>query len=129
LSADSGLTWKVVLRANRDVFRIAFTDAGQGWASGDDGALWESRNGGQDWAPAAAEADAPVSASCLRLAPSGAFGVAPLRTGMVLILDGKRWERVRVPGFDEYSLPDAAVAGDRAYVLGSQGQVARWVPR
>ena len=48
---------------------------------------------------------------------------------MVLVLDRKRWERVRVPEFDEYSLPDAAIAGGRAYVLGSQGQFARWVPR
>jgi hypothetical protein len=94
--------------------------------TGSRGALWSTQDGGATWQ--AQDNPAGVSAGCLAFDPAGSpFGIAPLWKGKVLkTTTGRQWQEIDVKL--GYSLPDAVVV-DRgcAYVLGSDGQIARYL--
>lgn len=52
-TVDGGMTWKQVNVIGQDVdarlVRALFTDAGRGWAFGEEGVLYTTRDGGQSW--------------------------------------------------------------------------------
>ena len=53
-TVDGGMSWKQVNVIGKDVdarlVRALFTDAGRGWAFGEEGALYTTRDGGESWA-------------------------------------------------------------------------------
>jgi photosystem II stability/assembly factor-like uncharacterized protein len=124
-SDDRGNTWSVVFGPDRDLFDVHFLDESRGWLTGGDGSLWKTADGGARWEREALPE--PIAPTCLAFDPQGGpFGIAPLWKGRVLVTaDGKTWEaqEVRLG----YSMPGAAVAdAGRAYVLDSEGNVARY---
>ncbi len=122
---DRGDTWQPVLTPEGELSRVAFADGQRGWLTGGR-SLWRTADGGRTWEAQPAPAEAPLGS--IAFAPGReAFGLAPLWKGRVLqTSDGERWQTVEV-GL-EYSTPDVVVVGrDCAYVLDSDGHVARYL--
>jgi photosystem II stability/assembly factor-like uncharacterized protein len=122
---DRGGTWTVVLTPDHELHRVAFADEQRCWMTGGH-SLWRTTDGGRTWAPQPVPADAPLGSLAFARGRE-VFGLAPLWRGQVLqSTDGEHWQTVPV-GL-EYSLPDVAVV-DRgcAYVLESDGHVARYL--
>jgi photosystem II stability/assembly factor-like uncharacterized protein len=127
-TADGGQTWSRVLTVENDLYHVAFTRSGGGWLTGGDGAVWETADRGGAWkAIISAAIDAPAT-SGLALSPGGELVIAPLQKGSVLVLrSGKPFETRTDIGLGE-TLPDAAVVdAGCAYVLGSDGRIARFM--
>jgi hypothetical protein len=125
-TADRGRTWTRTFSSEGDLYRVAFSGPARGWLTGSAAALWSTQDGGATWQAQANPAN--VSAGCLAFDPSGSpFGIAPLWKGKgLLTTTGQQWQEIDVKL--GYSLPDAVVV-DRgcAYVLGSDGQLARYL--
>jgi photosystem II stability/assembly factor-like uncharacterized protein len=124
---NGGDTWTAVLTPDHELYGVQFTDNRHGWLTGSGGSLWRTADGGLTWQPQANPAG--ITLGCLAFAPKGgALGLAALWKGDILMTHngGGDWETVHVDL--EYSLPSAAVVdGGCAYVLGSDGRVARYL--
>jgi hypothetical protein len=125
-TTDGGDSWAPVLAVENDLYRIGFLDGQRGWLAGSRGSLWKTADGGKTWAPQSNPGD--VTPSCLEFAPQGqGFGLAPLWQGKVLqTATGDDWRAEQVDV--GYSTPAAAVVdGGCAYLLGSDGRIARYL--
>jgi photosystem II stability/assembly factor-like uncharacterized protein len=125
-TADGGDSWREVFRAETYLRHVHFADTRLGWLTGFRGKLWRTEDGGRTWAEQ--ENPAPdVSVSGLAFARTGELvALAPLWKGLVLWTDDGRTWRADNTGL-EYATPAAAVVdAGRAYVLGSDGRVARY---
>ena len=125
-SMDGGETWTTLFTAPNDFHQMRFVDGRRGWLTGTGANLWMTEDGGGAWNtqlnPARDDARA------LAFDPKGsAFGLAPVKEGMVLLTaTGKSWRTVKV-GLG-YSMPGAVVVDTGwAYVLGSNGYLAHYV--
>jgi serine/threonine protein kinase/photosystem II stability/assembly factor-like uncharacterized protein len=124
-TTDGGDSWKVSITAEEDLFHVQFAGADRGWLAGGHGSLWVWQATGRRWQPHAVPEK--VTPSCLAVDPHGsALALAPLWKGRVMMTTGTTWEVVRVPL--DYATPSAAVVdGGCAYVLGSDGHLARYL--
>jgi photosystem II stability/assembly factor-like uncharacterized protein len=124
-TSDGGKVWQPVLESSgKALYRVHVTASGHGWLTGDHGALWKTEDAGKSWSAHKPQAH---TLGCLALSRDGQFGVAPLWDGQVLMTEsGQDWRPVQTDlGF---SMPAAAVIdGGRAFVLASDGRVARYV--
>ena len=100
-------------------------DAQHGWLTGSEGGLWRTTDGGATWQPLSNPEG--VSLTCLAVDPSGGlFGLAPLWKGRVLMIDSQGCRAVDIPLEGSMPARDVVDAG-WAYVLGADGQIARYV--
>jgi photosystem II stability/assembly factor-like uncharacterized protein len=126
-TSDGGATWSKMFDAPEDdLYRVHFIRSQRGWLTGSRGALWLTEDGGITWQPQTNPGSGSVG--CLAFDPAGSgFGIAPLWKGRVLLTrTGQAWQVVEV-GLG-YSMPAAVVVDPgRAYVLGADGRIARYV--
>lgn len=124
---NAGDTWEPVFPAATYLRDIHFADPDRGWLAGFRGKLWTTTDGGREWVPQP-NPGGDVTVSGLAFARSGEpVALAPLSEGRVLRTDDGRTWRAADTGLDFYSAPAAAVVDPgRAYVLGSDGRVARY---
>ena len=126
-SRDGGDHWQALGRAaGGDVYNVRRIDADRAWFAGSHGALGLIDASHEAYV----ERTNPAGATISRLAfdPHGSgFGLAPVWKGSVLLTkDGKDWSLVQVDL--EYATPDAVVVDPGwAFVLGSEGRIARYV--
>ena len=124
-TTDGGATWQKAFGTDTYLFHVHFADARTGWLAGFRGRLWRTGDGGRTWTAQENPAgDATVSR--LAFAPGKSIGLAPLWKGRVLRTDDGRSWRSDETGLG-YATPAAAVVDSgRAFVLGSDGSVARY---
>ncbi len=124
MTTDAGASWKALPDVKETLFCIRANGPEKIWASGSAGLFLTGTGGGLK--PVGETLQVPITR--LAFDPNGSgFGLAPLWQGRVLITgDGEKWEKLEVPL--GYSLPDAAVVdAGWAYVLGSDGKIARYI--
>jgi photosystem II stability/assembly factor-like uncharacterized protein len=111
--------------SSEDLYSVHFTTREQGWLTGSRAALWLTEDGGNAWKPQPNPAG--VSAGRLAFDPGGRLGIAPLWKGRALLTTmGRDWQEIDVKL--DYSMPAAVVVDPGcAYVLGADGQIARYL--
>ena len=127
-STDGGDHWVAlgIGPGTTEFFDAHVGEPGGGWVAGAGGALWITQEGCTKWEDRPNPAGAPISRLAFDRRHSG-FGLAPVWKGRVLLTrDGKAWSLVETDL--DYATPDAAVVDPGwAFVLGSDGKVARYV--
>jgi photosystem II stability/assembly factor-like uncharacterized protein len=125
-TTDGGDSWKEAFRTDTYLRHVHFVDLHCGWLSGFRGKLWRTEDGGRSWTVQKNPSD-ELSVSSLAFAQSGEpVAVAPLWKGLALWTDdGQTWQTIET-GLD-YATPAAVIVDrGRAYVLGADGQIARY---
>ena len=130
-SLDGGDHWQPLGWPGRtglggEMYSVAFGTEDGGWYAGSRGLLGSIEAHGQSWANRPNPAGASVSCFAFDPHRSG-FGLAPVWKGKVLVTrDGMKWDVLQVPL--DYATPAAAVVDPGwAFVLGSDGKIARYV--
>ena len=130
-SLDGGDHWQPVGWGGRpglggEMYSVAFGGEDGGWYAGSNGLLGSIEAYGQTGVDRPNPAGAPVSCFAFDTHRSG-FGLAPVWKGKVLMTrDGMKWDLDQVPL--DYATPAAAVVDPGwAFVLGSDGKIARYV--
>ena len=123
---DAGETWSEVLKSPEDLYHVRVGADGHGWSVGSGGTLWRTADAGKSWT-ATAWPGGETSAGCLALGGAGRPALMPLMGGKVAFAaDGRTWAVLDLGREDfGYSMPSAAVAGDRVFVLSADGRIAR----
>jgi len=136
VSADHGATWKVAASSTHQTLTsLAFTDASTGFATGHQGTLLRTEDGGITWSKA--RVDMPRRQALFAVHVAGSRGIAVGAYGSYLeSADGGRTWRSRPIGpadFDRHLTGIAAVGLDGLIVAGEAGTLlassdggARW---
>jgi len=128
-TSDGGMTWTKVFEDEDDLFHLHLNHDGKGWLAGLRGKLWQTADHGTTFQPYSSPDKDGATPTCVAFDPTGRLGLAPLWKNTVLAKTGDEpWKLHGVPL--GYALPHAVVVdAGCAYVLASDGRMARFLKR